>query len=142
MSPSPCEPQTLHPLNHVTITSPLCESKNPTVSESKHHSFSSAIKTKNLTPLSSLCRSKVLCEKRRIEKELWRKLLVEFARGHLPPYVLIMMIWKCLKLKVQVYNMVVDISWPSIVPMHKFDVKNEYEMIQNYKVLHYHATHL
>ncbi|KAK2362792.1 hypothetical protein QL285_087825 [Trifolium repens] len=75
----------------------------------------------------------VLCEKRRIEKELWRKLLVEFARGHLPPYVLIMMIWKCLKLKVQVYNMVVDISWPSILLMHKFDVKNEYEMIQNYK---------
>ncbi|WJX57095.1 hypothetical protein P8452_42689 [Trifolium repens] len=61
--------------------------------------------------------SEVLCEKRRIEKELWRKLLVEFARGHLPPYVLILMIWKCLKLKVQVYNMVVDISWPSIMPM-------------------------
>jgi hypothetical protein len=37
----------------------------------------------------------------------------------------------------------VDIARPSIVPMHKFDVKNEYEygMIQNYKVLHDHATH-
>jgi hypothetical protein len=35
----------------------------------------------------------------------------------------------------------VDIARPSIMPMHKFDVKNEYEMVQNYKVLHYHATH-